>query len=33
MNEVTVLSKMGPCKQIVRFYQLIKTKNNHYFVY
>lgn len=33
MNEVKVLSKMGSCSNIVRFYELIKTKNNYYYIY
>ena len=33
MNEVKVLSTIGQSQYIIRYYEMIKSKNNYYFVY
>ena len=32
-NELAIHQILEPCKHIVRFYELLQTKNNCYFVY
>ena len=33
MNEIQVLSNLDHCENIVKYYEMIKTRNNMYFVY
>jgi serine/threonine protein kinase len=33
MNEIQILSTIGDSEFIVKYYEMLKTKNNYYFVY
>jgi serine/threonine protein kinase len=33
MNEIQTLTMIGQADHIIRYYEMLKTKNNYYFVY
>lgn len=32
-NEINILTNLEPCPHIIRYYDMLKTVNNFYFVY
>lgn len=33
VNEINILTNLEPCQHIIRYYDMLKTVNNFYFVY
>ena len=33
INEINILSNLEPCDHIIKYYDMLKTVNNFYFVY